>query len=277
MDNCRLYTYYSYDIYHLLYCRAFVRLVLHSNAAVNVVVYAGRLKEFREYIKQDLQNLPCWRSKDNNQNNVPMQPIIKRPKRSRTCSELDSERATTILTNMPNSPSVRNSRSCIEDMNTRNGGPPQQSAFLQSGISSNRTEALTPLSKRHFKSRVTVIETDCVEEDIDKDGKFDYDIFLYGKDLPSIQICRVPSADKENCQNQDSTNGVHLCTDGCTLHEFQNGSMDLLSTKTDTDYLLDAEVRTKRPKCKVPLIKGKHHIHTKGVNYINEDDYSIHM
>ena len=47
------------------FCCAFsatVRLLLHSNSAINVWVYGYRLREFRETFKHDCLRLPCCRS-----------------------------------------------------------------------------------------------------------------------------------------------------------------------------------------------------------------------
>ena len=41
--------------------RATVRLLLHSNSAINAWIYAYRLKEFRSIMKQDCLALPCCR------------------------------------------------------------------------------------------------------------------------------------------------------------------------------------------------------------------------
>ena len=48
--------------YYLCVFSATVRLLLHSNSAINVWVYGYRLREFRETFKHDCLRLPCCRS-----------------------------------------------------------------------------------------------------------------------------------------------------------------------------------------------------------------------
>ena len=47
---------------HSVCFSATVRLLLHSNSAINVWVYGYRLREFRETFKHDCLRLPCCRS-----------------------------------------------------------------------------------------------------------------------------------------------------------------------------------------------------------------------
>ena len=43
--------------------RATVRIFLHSNTAVNVWIYGGRLREFRDCFQKDCLALPCCQIK----------------------------------------------------------------------------------------------------------------------------------------------------------------------------------------------------------------------
>ena len=52
------------DLYYLrlfIVCRATVRLLLHTNSAVNYFIYASRVKDFREAFRRDHALLHCQR------------------------------------------------------------------------------------------------------------------------------------------------------------------------------------------------------------------------
>ncbi len=191
LDNLPIYSIYSI-VLCVFYYRVSVRFVLHSNTAVNVLVYAGRLKEFRDAIRQDMEKIACCRPNNTRvrHSSIPLHSslLYRGPQAQSNNSPVrkDEPSCNTILTHTNSPVSGRSKGGALEDQqgeNIRDYCSPQ----MESG-QSNVLQIPSRHSQSHcMEGRQTLSgKTDASVDD--QKNATNYQIRFQGNDLPCITV-----------------------------------------------------------------------------------------